>query len=186
MYHIPPVRLCQDKKHPVTPAASHSNKQHVAMDNTFTKRKQYSTVSLDPCTVEYLKSLERDFLAETGPHFSSQRSFRTVSQPPIYQRQNIDPSVSSVNLSGATSLLPRPPGSQSLCQGSKRSLSDSLDAAPQLAQGSTVCDTHRHHRLLNNDHVTQVTHFTVKVERPPAFPSGRKVKRNSELNLLPG
>ncbi|MDP9287379.1 MAG: hypothetical protein M3P08_04195 [Thermoproteota archaeon] len=127
--------------HTFSPTASHPKKQHVAPDNTFTKRKQYSTVSHDPCTVEYQKNLERDFLAESGPHFSSHRSFRAVSQPPIYQRQSIGPSASSVNLSGATSSLPRPPGSKSLRQGSKRSFSDSQAAAPQPAQGSTVCNT---------------------------------------------
>jgi hypothetical protein len=64
-----------------------------------------------------------------------------VSQPPIHQRQSIDPSASSVNLSGATSSLPRRPDTQSVRQGSKRSLSDSQDAAPQPAQRSTVRNT---------------------------------------------
>ncbi len=86
MHQIPPVGLLQDKKHTVNPTISYPEKQHVAQDKIFTKRKQYSTGSLDPCTVEYQKKLEHGFLAGSGPHFSSQRSFGTVSQPPIYQR----------------------------------------------------------------------------------------------------
>jgi len=43
---------------------------------------------------------------------------------------------------------------------------------------------YRYHRLLNYDNITQTTLVVAKVEG--TLPSGMKVKRNSELNLLPG